>query len=233
MVAAIDTRRLHRGLVPGINRVAYFFKEVDVESRNRTLIATFLGMTAFVGCFVGCKGGDGGEWTTRLNEANDKVVACKRDVNDLKTQNAELKQKLAQAMAGSARVQLTDPDILNLIADLKSKRAADEGGEIVLGKGDLNPKDASRVVRQGAQALQKCYERALKKNAALQQRSGLGVVLEITVKPSGVVKDMSLSPQVDGDMTDCVRTAVARWKFPPFAGEAVVVAQKLTLTPKT
>jgi hypothetical protein len=181
---------------------------------------------------VGCKGGDDGALTSRLNEANDKVVACKRDVNDLKNQNAELKQKLAAAMTSPARVQLTDPDVLNLIADIKSKRGV-EDGDIVLGKGDLNPKEASRVVRQGAQALQKCYERALKKNSALQMQSGLGVMLEITVKPTGIVQTMSLSPHVDNDLTECVRTTVARWKFPPFAGESVVVAQKLTLTPKT
>jgi len=181
----------------------------------------------------GCKGG-GEEMTSRLNEANDKVVACKRDVNDLKTQLSELKQKLAQAMSNPARVQLTDPDILNLIAEIKGKRGADtENGDIVLGKGDLNPKEASRVVKQGAQALQKCYERALKKNSALQMQSGLSVLLELTVKPTGLVKGMNLSPQVDGEMTECVRTTVARWKFPPFAGEPVVVTQKLTLTPKT
>jgi polyhydroxyalkanoate synthesis regulator phasin len=182
---------------------------------------------------AGCKGG-GEEMTSRLNEANDKVVACKRDVNDLKTQLAELKQKLAQAMANPSRVQLTDPDILNLIAEIKGKRSAEEdSGDVVLGKGDLNPKEASRVVRQGAQALQKCYERALKKNSALQMQSGLSVLLEITVKPTGSVKGMNLSPQVDSEMSECVRTTVARWKFPPFAGEPVVVTQKLTLTPKT
>jgi len=181
---------------------------------------------------VGCKGG-GEEMTSRLNEANDKVVACKRDVNDLKTQLAELKQKLAQAMSNPSRVQLTDPDILNLIAEIKGKRGAEEDGDVVLGKGDLNPKEASRVVRQGAQALQKCYERALKKNSALQMQSGLSVLLEITVKPTGLVRGMNLSPQVDSEMTECVRTTVARWKFPPFAGDSVVVTQKLTLTPKT
>ena len=182
---------------------------------------------------AGCKGG-GEELTSRLNEANDKVVACKRDVSELKSQNAELKQKLAQALSNPSRVQLTDPDILNLIAEIKSKRSSEEeGGDMVLGKGDLNPKEASRVVRQGAQALQKCYERALKKNSALQLQSGLGVMLEITVRPTGLVKGMSLSPQVDGEMTECIRTTVARWKFPPFAGESVVVVQKLTLTPKT
>lgn len=181
---------------------------------------------------VGCKGGDDQALLSRLNEANDKVVSCRKDVNDLKVQIAELKQKLAQAMANPARVQLTDPDVLNLIADIKSKQGVADG-DIVLGKGDLNPKEASRVVRQGAQALQKCYERALKKNSALQMQSGLGVMLEITVKPTGIVQTMNLSPHVDNDLTECVRTTVARWKFPPFAGESVVVAQKLTLTPKT
>jgi hypothetical protein len=59
------------------------------------------------------------------------------------------------------------------------------------------------------------------------------VLLELTVKPTGLVQGMSLTPQVDANLTDCVRTTVTRWKFPPFAGESVVVTQKLTLTPKT
>jgi hypothetical protein len=188
---------------------------------------------------AGCKGG-GDELTSRLNEANDKVVACKKDVNDLKVQTAELKQKLAQAMANPSQVQLTDPDILNLIAEVKGKRHAGESGagrgtgndEVALGKGDLNPKEASRVVKQGALSLQKCYERALKKNVELQVRSSLSVMLEITVSPTGIAKSMNLSPQVDGEMTECIRTSVARWRFPTFSGDPVVVAQKLTLTPK-
>ncbi len=81
--------------------------------------------------------------------------------------------------------------------------------------------------------MQKCYERALKKNSALQMQSGLGVMLELTVKATGAVQGMNLSPHVDADLTECVRTTVTRWKFPPFAGEPVVVTQKLTLTPKT
>jgi hypothetical protein len=183
---------------------------------------------------LGCKGGGDEEWMKRVNEANDKVVSCRNETNALKSQISELKQKLAIAATSPGRIQLTDPDILNLIADIKSKRGAGgEGDEVVLGKGDLNPKEASRVVRQGAQALQICYERALKKNSSLQFQSGISVTLEITVKPSGLVKEMNLAPSVDSEMQECVRTAVTRWKFPPFGGEAVVVTQKLTLTPKT
>jgi len=199
-----------------------------VEERKRPLIAAVLATLTF----VGCKQAANESLTARLNEANDKVVACRSEVTELKAQNADLKRKLAEAMANPARVQLTDPDILNLIAEIKGKNGS-QGGEVVLGKGALDPREASRVVKQGAQALQRCYERALKKNAALQMQSGLGVMLELTVKPSGLVQGMNLTPQVDADLTDCVRTTVTRWKFPPFAGESVVVAQKLTLTPKT
>ena len=201
-----------------------------MEARKVTLTAAFLGMISL----AGCRGGGGEELTARLNEANDKLVSCRSEVNDLKAQNAELKRKLAEAMANPGRVQLTDPDILNLIAEIKGKRGVPkDGDDLVLGKGAIDPREASRVVKQGAQALQKCYERALKKNSALQMQSGLGVLLELTVKPTGLVQGMNLSPHVDTDLTECVRTTVSRWKFPPFAGESVVVTQKLTLTPKT
>ena len=200
-----------------------------MQARKTILFALSFASLAWAGCK-----GDGGEaLTTRLNEANDKVVACRSQMNDLKAQNADLKRKLAEAMANPSRLQLTDPDILNLIAEIKSRRGAGQGDGVVLGKGDLNPKEASRVVRQGAQALQRCYERALKKSAALQMQSGIGVMLELTVKPTGLVSGMNLSPRVDADLTECMRTTVARWKFPPFSGEPVVVTQKLTLTPKT
>jgi outer membrane murein-binding lipoprotein Lpp len=201
-----------------------------VEDHKRTLMAALLATLAL----AGCKKGADEELTARLKEANDKVVACRSEVNDLKVQNVDLKRKLALAMANPARVELTDPDILNLIAELKGRNGVPrEDGEVVLGKGALDPREASRVVKQGAQALQRCYERALKKSSVLQMQSGLGVLLELTVKPTGLVQGMSLTPQVDANLTDCVRTTVTRWKFPPFAGESVVVTQKLTLTPKT
>jgi len=183
---------------------------------------------------VGCKGGDDEEMLRRVNQANDKVVACKSETNELKTQIATLKHQLAEAAANPNRLQLTDPDILNLIADLrKQKHGETEGDEITIGKGDLKPQDASRVVRQHAQAMQVCYERALKKNSALQYQAGLELVVELTVRPTGIVKEVNIRPSVDADMTSCFQTTAMRWKFPTFGGEPVVVAQKVTLTPKT
>jgi hypothetical protein len=177
----------------------------------------------FVGAalLLGCRGSDDPEMLSRLNQANDKVVACKNEANEFKTQIADLKRQLAMAMANPNRLQLTDPEVLNLI------------GEVIIGKGDLKPQDASRVVKQNAQAMQVCYERALKKNSALQYQAGLALVVELTVRPTGAVKEVNIRPSVDAEMTSCFQTAALRWKFPAFGGDSVVVAQKVTLTPKT
>jgi hypothetical protein len=178
----------------------------------------------FVGAalLLGCRGSDDPEMLSRLNQANDKVVACKNEANEFKTQIADLKRQLAMAMANPNRLQLTD-----------QKRAGQDGDEVIIGKGDLKPQDASRVVKQNAQAMQVCYERALKKNSALQYQAGLALVVELTVRPTGAVKEVNIRPSVDAEMTSCFQTAALRWKFPAFGGDSVVVAQKVTLTPKT
>ena len=67
---------------------------------------------------------------------------------------------------------------------------------------------------QGAPAMQQCYERALKKNASLQFKSGLGVTLGITVKPTGQVEAVDVNPSVDKDMTQCFKTTVLALEVP-------------------
>lgn len=167
----------------------------------------------------------------RVNEANDQVLACKKASSELKNEVGALKRQLAQAMSNPSRVVLTDPEVIELIASLKGPAPAKD--EPLLGKGALDPRAASKIVMGNAQALQICYERALKKNSALQFQAGLAVTLGITVKPQGTVDTIDVKPSVDQSMTSCMQTAIARWKFPPFAGSPVTIEQKLTLTPKT
>jgi len=185
-----------------------------------------LGLTALLA--TGCDKPDEG-LTARLLEANGKNVACEKQLAETKAERDNLKKQLAVAIANPTRIQLTDPELINLIASARKERGA--GPEF--GQGDLNPKEASAIVMRGAPALQGCYERALKKNAALQMRSGVGVTLGITVKPVGQVEGVDVSPSVDTEMTKCIKTTVARWKFPTFTGHAVTIEQRLTLTPKT
>ena len=173
-----------------------------------------------------CDGKAKEELTRRVNEANDKLVVCRKETNDLKNEVASLKRQLAQAMANPSRVVLTDPEIINLIASIRGTPPA--GG---VDRNALDPALASKIVMQGAPALRQCYERALKKNQSLQFQSGVGVTLAVTVRPAGTVEDVGVSPSIDSEMTACIKNAAMRWKFPTFAGDSVTIEQKLTLTP--
>jgi hypothetical protein len=190
----------------------------------------FVGLLGLVGLLgpAACDKPDDG-LTAKLLEANSKNVACQKDLAEAKSSVANLKKELAIAMANPGKIQLNDPEIIELVASARK----DRGAGPLIGQGDLNPKEASAIVMRGAPALQQCYERALKKNAALQMRAGLGVTLGITVKPVGQVEGVEVSPSVDSDMTKCIKATVAHWKFPTFTGQAVTIEQKLTLTPKT
>jgi D-alanyl-D-alanine dipeptidase len=183
---------------------------------------------AALGSFGACNKADE-QLTARLMESNGKVLACEKDLARAKDEIASLKRQLAQAIAEPSKVTLTDPDIIELVASRKTARPAGQGDVMPT----LNPKEASRIVMQGAPAMQGCYERALKKNSSLQYQHGLGVTLGITVKPTGEVQTVDVTPTVDKDMTQCFKTTALRWKFPTFTGTAVTIEQKLTLTPKT
>jgi hypothetical protein len=167
------------------------------------------------------------ELNKRLNETSDNLVQCRKDLSGAKAEVAGLKRQLAQAMANPGKITLTDPEIIQLIASIRGSAPPAPGG----GHGQLDPALASKVVMQGAPALRQCYERALKRNQNLQFQANMGVTLNVTVKPQGTVEDVALSPSVDAEMTTCIRTAAMRWKFPSFAGDAVTIEQKLTLTP--
>jgi hypothetical protein len=175
---------------------------------------------------VACSRTDEG-MTQRLMEANEKVLTCQKDLAGAKSEVARLKRQLAEAIANPSKVNLTDPDIIELVA---SRRGNGKPGEV---QPTLDPKQASKIVMQGATAMQACYERALKKNAALQMQAGLALTLGITVKPTGDVQAVEVAPSVDKGLTDCFRTTASHWKFPTFTGEAVTIEQKLKLTPKT
>lgn len=193
--------------------------------------ATFLGLAAALGLAgtgAGCDGKEKDELNRKLNETSDKLLDCRKETNDLKNQVSGLKRQLANALANPGKITLTDPEIIELVASIRGtdNQAADTGG-------GPDPKAASKVVMQGAQALQQCYERALKKNAALQTQGGVKLNLGLTIEGSGSVQAVNVTPSVDSSMTECIKAAARRWKFPAFAGKAVDLEQSLLLTPKS
>lgn len=180
--------------------------------------------------FPACNGSGNKELMTKLDEAGNKLLECKKQNNELTNEVKSLKRQIAVAMADPSKLVLKDPEIIELIADL---RAGAGGGDMVLGKGDLSPAVASKIVMEGARALQQCYERALKKNAGLQMKAGVQLVLGLNVDGTGRVNHVSVSPSIDRSLDECIESSAKRWKFPKFSGEAVTIEQKIMLTPKT
>ena len=180
-----------------------------------------------LGLFASCNHEDEA-LTKRLLEANDKVLACQKELATAKNEVGGLKRQVAEAVAHPTTIPLRDPEVIQLVADLRGA-----SGGTGVGVGGLDPAKASEIVLHGAPGMQACYERALKRNTALQGQSGLGLILGITVRPNGEVREVNISPNVDKEMTSCMRGMATRWKFPSFAGSAVTIEQKLTLTPKT
>jgi hypothetical protein len=191
--------------------------------------ARLVAAVGLVGVLFGCNKADEA-LTQRLLEANDKVLACQKELAQAqaqaKSQVAGLKRQVAEAVANPTRIQLTDPEIIELVASIRGPAAADTGG-------GLDPQKASAIVLRGAPAMQACYERALKNSASLQRKSGVGLKLGITVRPNGAVEGVDVAPNVDDGMTGCIRAAASRWKFPAFSGRAVTIEQQVKLTPKT
>jgi hypothetical protein len=191
-------------------------------------LAAMVGAAALNGS---CGGKADEQLTQRLLDSTNKVLACQKDLSDAKAEIGSLKKQLAEAMLNPAHVQLTDPEVIELVASRRGPAPANTGGGEV--QPTLDPKEASTIVMRGAPGMQACYERALKKNAGLQTRSGIGVTLGITVRPNGLVSSVDIAPDVDREMTACFRSTASRWKFPTFTGTAVTIEQKITLTPKT
>ncbi len=194
------------------------------------LSASLIGLLSLgLAAVTGCDNKGNKELMTKLDEAGDKLLACKKENNELTNEVKSLKRQLATAMADPSKLVLRDPEIIELIADMRGG----DSGNLTVGKGDLSPAVASKIVMDGAKALQQCYERALKKNASLQMKAGVQLLLGLTVDSTGRVNNVNISPSIDRSLDECIDSSAKRWKFPKFTGETVTIEQKIMLTPKT
>lgn len=161
-----------------------------------------------------------GRADAKAAEAERRRDECQKEADQLRNEVVALKQDLAKARQGSSAMAL-DSSVLALAP------RSDTGG----GSGALSQTAVVETVRNGKAALQSCYERALKRNTGLQIQQ-IQVTLGFTVQPSGRVGAVSIRPNYDGSMVDCMKNAIQRWKFPAFGGAAQEIQAPVTLSPK-
>ncbi|MFP4597137.1 MAG: AgmX/PglI C-terminal domain-containing protein [Persicimonas sp.] len=85
-----------------------------------------------------------------------------------------------------------------------------KGSSQTVGSGKLDANRISRVVQRGASAIQRCFERELKKNPDV----GGKLVITVTIGRAGKVTQVNTNTGIGGQFPTCAKTAINRWRFP-------------------
>lgn len=93
------------------------------------------------------------------------------------------------------------------------------------GTGQLDSSRISRVVQQGASAIQRCFERELKNNP----EAGGKLVITVTIGGRGRVEDVTADTGIGGGFKSCASQAVQGWRFPPPKGGDVTFNKTFVL----
>jgi outer membrane biosynthesis protein TonB len=88
--------------------------------------------------------------------------------------------------------------------------------------GELDPNMVAKEVRSRLGAIKACYERALKRNPNLSGK----VVIHWTITQAGTVSGVDVEQDTLGDaeVASCIKSLVARWRFPAPSGGSVEVS---------
>jgi outer membrane biosynthesis protein TonB len=88
--------------------------------------------------------------------------------------------------------------------------------------GELDPGIVAKEVRTRLGAIKACYERALKRNPTLTGK----VVMHWTITAAGTVSAVEVEQDTLGDpeVGSCIKSLIARWRFPAPAGGSVDVS---------
>jgi len=83
----------------------------------------------------------------------------------------------------------------------------------------LTSSQLSKVVQDNKVQLQRCYETALRASGGKQDGT-IKVTVTVLVGMSGTAKQVATQGAGLGNMTDCMKQSVKRWRFPQSGGES-------------
>ena len=146
------------------------------------------------------RGGSASSKAPRVAKTEDKPTKTLSDEQ----------RKLLERMGGGAN----DPDLPKV---LNGRNQESAGG--AAGGPALTPQQLTKVVQDNKTQLQRCYEAALRA-AGGKQEAAIKISVNVVVGTSGTTKSVSTQGDGLGNMTDCIRSGVKRWRFPQSGGES-------------
>jgi hypothetical protein len=138
------------------------------------------------------------------NKDSKSTVAPPRDNG--KTLTDEQKKLLARMGGGDGPA-------------LRETQPLDPGGSRGGGGPTLTASQLTGVVQNNKMQLQRCYESALRA-AGGKQDGAIKITVKVVVGESGLVKSVSTQGSGLGNMTECMKSSVKRWRFPQSGGES-------------
>jgi predicted Zn finger-like uncharacterized protein len=143
---------------------------------------------------------------------NKPAVAKPETTEKPVKQLSDEQRKLIERMGGGSS---NDPDL--------SRVGGNRGEQSVSGPvaAALTPAQLNKVVQDNKSQLQRCYETALRA-AGGKQDAAIKITVNVVVGSSGTTKSVSTQGDGLGNMTDCIRGAVKRWRFPQSGGESEI-----------
>ncbi len=182
------------------------------NARMGSVVLIFLGSLMTLHC---------GSKDKCVDQSKPMLTQCQAKGDKQQEEIISLKRQLAQALANPGSITV-DPSVLMI-----------DGKRIVVKKreGTLSQEQVVSTMRRNKPVLQACYERAMKKNTSLTHQK-ITLNVGFSVLPKGTATRISISPNYDSMMIDCIKKAIRRWRFPAFTGQPVGVQSPLTLRPQ-
>jgi hypothetical protein len=179
--------------------------------------AVVLGLAA---AFAACTDHASPDVVDQVRLAGD-LVKCQNDQSALKDEVATLRAEVAKLRAAAAPPS-GDAAATPVAQAGKRHRGRRRGADRSI-PADL----VERVVQQGAPQLRVCYEKALKRNPAIQTISSVKTAFNI--RETGQVYGAVIAPHVDPTMEKCMLSFIGRWRFPAFKGDPVRIESPVNL----
>jgi hypothetical protein len=191
---------------------------------TRTSIATTLTVLVTLGTVAGCKGDKVIQPDPKTQADLDQCLKDKAEKEKLiKSEEDENAALMREKSNGKEIVVAIEGNLMTVKPGAPGEvRSIDDK---VVGEA---AKQFQNVVERSRGAIQKCYEQALKKDAALQART---VTLSVSASfTSGQFKGSNFAPSLGDAFDACIRTVASKWTLPPTAPAMTFKAQ-VSLTP--
>ncbi len=183
-------------------------------------------MVLAAAALAGCKGESAPKVDPQMSQ---DLKSCQDSLAEKDKRIAQLEDENTKLMRGSGAGNEVVVVIEGNALTVKPPAAGASGPPVDDKVAAAASKEFLDVVAKSRGAIQKCYEQALKKNAAPQGRT-ITLTVSASFAQSGAYRDSSFAPSLGDAFDSCIKTVASKWALPTNSPAMTFKAQ-VSLTP--